>query len=486
MTLARRTRRASDPLTGLALALCVGSYVLQQSLIVPVLPTIQRQMDVDASTASWVFTAYLVSASVLTPLIGRLGDDLGLQRTLLACMILMAIGCLMAAFASSIGWLIAARAVQGAGGAAVPLSFALVRDSYPLDRVGSTIAWLASLTSVAFGIGIIAAGAVVSYAGYAAIYWLPVVLCGASALAVALFVPHSDETTRPILPIGAAIWLSVGLSGLLLVISEGQGWGWTSTQTAIAAAGCAVGFALWIRIEVRAETPLIDLSLLRRRGVWSTGLIAFSLGFGNLAAWAFMSQFVQVSSDTGYGLGIPEVRAGFLLLPMAITSFIAGSGSAHVQRAIGFRGSVAIGCATGAVAYGMLALVHSEPWQVAAWMGLAGLGSGLVFSTMTTVLILSVPPDQTGLASGLNYNLRSMSGALGATVLGALLGSQAAGSYPDELNFESGFWVLSTALLLGALAAGLLPTSRPGPSPATSNSKDRETIWTARSRSSRS
>ena len=144
MSPAVRGRRG---LTFAVLAVSVSSFALLQSLIVPVLATIEHELDTDQATVTWVLTAYLLSASIATPLLGRVGDVVGKTRMLVITLCALAVGSLMAALAPSIGWLIVARVVQGAGGGVLPLSFGIVRDEFG-ERMTGALSVLASLTAV--------------------------------------------------------------------------------------------------------------------------------------------------------------------------------------------------------------------------------------------------------------------------------------------------------------------------------------------------
>ena len=142
--------RGGTSVTFAVLALSVCSFVLLQSLTVPVLTTIQAELDTDQQTVTWVLTAYLLSASICTPLLGRVGDVVGKTRMLVLCLVLLSVGSLMAALAPSVGWMIAARVVQGAGGGVLPLSFGIIRDEFG-ERMNGALSVLASLTAVGFG-----------------------------------------------------------------------------------------------------------------------------------------------------------------------------------------------------------------------------------------------------------------------------------------------------------------------------------------------
>ena len=130
-------RRTDYRLTFLVLCVGVASFSLLQSMVNPVLPTIQAALDTDQATVTWVLTAYLVSASIFTPIIGRVGDKVGKERMLVVALAALAAGSLLAAVASSIGVLIAARVIQGVGGGVLPLTFGIIRDEFPRDKVAA-------------------------------------------------------------------------------------------------------------------------------------------------------------------------------------------------------------------------------------------------------------------------------------------------------------------------------------------------------------
>ena len=137
--------RPSHRLTFAVLTTSVASFALLQSLVIPVLGELQRAFHTSQATATWVLTAYLLSASICTPLLGRLGDARGKKLVLVAALGALATGSLVAALAPSIGWLIVARIIQGAGGGVVPLSFGIIRDEFPREQVNGGLSVVASL-----------------------------------------------------------------------------------------------------------------------------------------------------------------------------------------------------------------------------------------------------------------------------------------------------------------------------------------------------
>jgi len=231
-------------LTFAVLALAGSTFALLQSLVAPALPEIQRDLNTTPTAVAWVLTAYLLSASVLTPIIGRLGDMFGKEHTLVASLSILGLGTLVAALANSIEVLIAGRVIQGAGGAVFPLAFGIIRDEFPRDRVARGIAFLSALLGIGGGAGIILAGPIVDALSYHWLFWIPLVMVGIAVVATLLFVPESPiKTPGRINWLGAAL-LSGWLVCLLIAVSEGSNWGWTSGRTlGLFAAGAVLCWA---------------------------------------------------------------------------------------------------------------------------------------------------------------------------------------------------------------------------------------------------
>src|SRR2546421_1188895 len=147
-------------LTFAALALGGTAYALLQSLVAPALPTLQQDLHASATSVTWVLTAYLLSASVCTPIFGRLGDMYGKERMLVIVLTVLAVGCVISALATTVGLMIAGRVVQGAGGAVFPLAFGIIRDVFPPRLVATGIALISAILGIGAGAGIVLAGPV--------------------------------------------------------------------------------------------------------------------------------------------------------------------------------------------------------------------------------------------------------------------------------------------------------------------------------------
>ena len=174
--MARPVGQGSYRATFTVLMLGVSAYALLQSLVTPVLATIQHELHTTQSTVTWVLTAYLLSASIFTPILGRVGDMVGKERMLVVTLLALAAGSVMAGLAHSIAVLIIARAIQGIGGAVLPLSFGIIRDEFPTAKVASGVGIIAAMAAVGGGAGIVLAGPIVSHLNYHWLFWFPLII----------------------------------------------------------------------------------------------------------------------------------------------------------------------------------------------------------------------------------------------------------------------------------------------------------------------
>lgn len=450
----------TDRTTFAVLVVGVTAFSLVQSLIIPVMKGLAQQYDTDPATITWLLTAYLMSASVFTPILGRLGDAWGKDRVLVGCLVLLALGCAVCALAPDLEWLIAGRAVQGVGGGILPVSFGIIRDEFPSNRVPFGISVISSLLAFGIGCGTVVAGPLVESLGYAALFWLP---CVASAIAAAVafrFVPPSPERSREQIRLAPAVLLAAWLVMLVLAISEAPRWGWGSPAVVGLVAGAILLLVGWVRVEMASRVPLIDIRLMRRRGVWAANLVALLMGCGLYAFNSLVPQLAQSSpASAGFGLDVSVSESGLMMLPGCLLSFLAGLFAAPATRRFGARPLIALGALTGASGTALLAFLHGQKWNLYLGTSVNGLGIGLTFALLANVVVAAVPAAQTGVATGMNANLRTVGGAIGSGVLASVLaGSQGAGGVPTEAGFVRGLLIIALVLSASGAAALAIPS----------------------------
>jgi EmrB/QacA subfamily drug resistance transporter len=445
-------------LTLAVLAVAGLSFALLQTMVAPALPAIQREFGASTTTVSWVLTVYLLTASIFTPIFGRLGDMFGKERLLVIVLIVLGAGTLISALSSSLAVLIAGRAVQGAGGAIFPLAFGIIRDEFPPGRVGAGIGLISATFGIGGGAGLVLSGVIVDHLDYTWIFWLSLVVIAGATVATHLFVPESPVNTPARIDWGGAALMSAGLTAVLLAVSEGNGWGWGSAPVIALLAAGAVVLVAWGFYELRVPDPLVDMRVMRLRGVWTTNVTALMVGFGMFGSFLLVPQLVQLPEASGFGFGATVTQAGLYLLPSSVVMLVAGPGAGWLGARFGSRMPLLIGIALVTAAFVQLAVLHTEPWHVYLSSLLMGAGIGLAFASMATLIVDAVPQTQTGVATGMNTIMRSVGGALGAQIAASIVGAHiGAAGLPAESGFVAAFLVSAGALLLAFAAALLIP-----------------------------
>jgi EmrB/QacA subfamily drug resistance transporter len=448
-------------LTLAVLAVAALAFALLQTMVAPALPAIARELHASTSSVTWVLTIYLLSASVTTPILGRLGDMFGKERVLVAVLVVLGIGTVVAALSSSLGMLIAGRAIQGAGGAIFPLAFGIIRDEFPPRRVGAGIGLISATFGIGGGGGLVLAGVIVDHLSYEWIFWMALVLIVPAIVATHFFVPESPIKSPARIDWAGAAGLGIGLSCVLLAVSQGHDWGWGSGRVLGLLAGGAAVLALWARFELRAPQPMVDMRMMRLRGVWTTNLTALLTGFGMFGAFLLLPQLVQMPPAAGFGFGATVTEAGLFLLPSAAVMLVAGPLAGALASRFGGRVPLLLGVSIAAASFVVMAAAHGERWEIYLASALNGTGIGLSFAAMATLIVDAVPQGQTGVATGMNTIMRTIGGALGAQVAASVVSSHiGAGGLPQESGFVAAFIVSAGALGLAVVAGLLVPGRR--------------------------
>src|SRR3954464_6625265 len=338
--------RAANPRARTILAvLSLGgiAYALLQSLVVPALPEIQASPHTPESSIGWILTAFLLSASVATPIIGRLGDMYGKERLLMIVLLMLAFGTLISAIASSLWLMVLGRVIQGAGGGIFPLAFSIIRDEFPNERVPGAIGLVSSLLGIGGGAGVVFAGIVIDNLSYHWLFWFPLVAIVFTAFLTWRYIPESPVKTPAHVNYRAAALMTAGISGVLLAITETSTWGWGSPKTLTLLAFGMVLIAAWVREELRSREPLVDMRMMAIRGVWTTNAVAFLIGVGMYSSFILLPELVQEPASTGYGFGASVTAAGLFLLPATIAIVVVGQMAGLLERRIGSPGAPGLG-----------------------------------------------------------------------------------------------------------------------------------------------
>jgi MFS family permease len=423
-----KTERVSPNVTLAVLALGSLSYAVLSGAVIPALPTFQHDLHTSETGVTWILTAYLLAASVGTSILGRLGDMYGKERVLLWTLVILGVGTLLSAVANSLALVVVGRALQGAAGGIFPLAF-----------------------------GIVGGGIIVEHLSWHWLFWIPLVVIVVAAVFTWRFVPESPIRVPGKVNWRAAFLMSVGISAALLAVSETTTWGWGSPKTIGLLGGGLLVCGLWVAVEARSSSPLVDMKMMRVRGVWTTNTAAFLIGAGLYSAFILIPQFAQLSRSTGFGFGSSVVVAGLYLLPMSTTMMLMSLMAGPTAARYGSRAALIVGTAITAAAFIVLVLAHSHPIYLLLSSGLIGIGVGLAFAALGNLIVGAVPPHQTGVASGMNTVMRTLGGAIGAQIAATFIAGHTAHGLPTVTGFDESFVLATAFLLAGILAAVAVP-----------------------------
>jgi EmrB/QacA subfamily drug resistance transporter len=450
------TVRKLLPLAGAGLA-----YALAQTMVIPALPELQRELNADPADATWLLTAFLLTSSVATPLFGRLGDMHGKERWLLISLAIFGAGSVVAALGTSLEVLILGRAIQGAGGAIFPLAIGIIRDEFPREQVAAGIGTISATFGIGGGAGLVLAGILVDHFSTAWIFWVSVITTAIAAFAVWRWVPESPVRVRARIDWLGGVLLSGFLLALLLPISEGNVWGWSSPRVLGLFAASALLGVVWAWWELRTQDPLVDLRLMRSRPVWTTNVAALMIGFAMFGSFVLIPQLVQTPpAIAGYGFAATVTASGLFLLPSSAVMLFAGPLGGNLGTRYGSRLPLALGSLAAFLSYLWLAVAHDARIDIYFAGALLGLGIGLAFAAMANLIVEAVPVEVTGVASAINAIMRQIGGAVGAQIAAAIVSATyiAGGRYPAEKGFTGAFTMSAVASLAAFAVCFAIPS----------------------------
>ncbi len=328
--------------------------------------------------------------------------------------------------------------------------------------------------AVGGGLGLVLSGVIVDNLSWRWIFVVGAIAVGIAAVLVVFFVPESPVKTPSRLDVPGAILFSGGLLSLLLALTEGNNWGWGSGRIVALLVASAALLVAWGAFELRVPEPMVDMRMLARRPVLFsnlTGLIAGFAMFGSFVLIPIFAETPQGLPDSlarlvGYGFGASTTTAGLYLLPGALAGFVSGPLAGVLGRRYGSKWPMALGMAMASVGLAMFALWHDHPWQIVLGMIVLGSGIPFTFAAMAKVIVDSVRPSETGVATGMNTVMRTVGGVIGGQVGAAILTADTIRrtSIPAESAFVTAFSIGAVAAFVAVFVALLvtprLPQSR--------------------------
>ena len=464
----RRERASLSPRRPRPVALVIAAAslpmfmaTLDNLVMTNALPVLHREMGATIEQLQWFVNAYTLAFAGAILVAPALGDRFG-RRTVFALGIaLFGAGSLFAALSSDPGQLIAARAVQGLGAAAVmPLSLALLTGAVPAARRALAIGIWGGVSGLGVAVGPLIGGAIMEGWNWQAIFWinLPVAVI---AIPFALLVLNNDFGARVRIDVPGALLAAAGVLALVHAIVRGNddGWDTIGVISELALGGALViAFVLW---QLRATAPLVPLRLFRDRSFSVTNVVGFAFSFGTFGSVFILIQFLQVVQ------GATPLEAAVQTTPWTLAPMFVAPIAGIIAPRVGTRALLVAGLLLQGVALGWLAALLSADVPYAALVApfvLAGVGMGLVFAPSATALLATLGLVDHAKASGVNSTVRELGVALGTAVMTAIFVGAGGQLRPDHYvdAARPAVFTGGAVLLVATLVALLLPAGKGG------------------------
>lgn len=454
-----RTRRAVP--VGVALvaaSLPMFMATLDNLVMTTALPVLQVELSASLEQLQWMVNAYTLSFASLMIAAATLGDRLGRRRVFVAGIVVFALASIASALATDAGTLIAARAVQGAGAAAVmPLSLTLLAGSVPAARRAMAIGIWGAVSGLGVALGPVIGGAVVDGIAWQAIFWINVPVAVVAIPLVRWALPESHGRRQP-LDLPGLLLAGTGVLATVWAIIRGNDDGWGSARVV---GGLALGAALlaaFLLRESRTAHPLVPLRLFRVRSFSVANATALLFSVGVFGIVFLLSQYLQV------GLGYSPLEAGLRTLPWTAAPMLVAPVAGMLAPRIGVRPLLTAGLAlqaAGLAWQGLLVGGDIVYGDLVPGLVLAGVGMGLTFAPSATAVLADMGADDHGTASSVNATIRELGGALGVAVLVAVFQGADGTLTPDGYTAGLQPAMLAAAAIvgLGAVVALTMPRS---------------------------
>ena len=458
----------------------VATMVLYaETMLVPAIPNLIKNFNITYSTSSWILTTYLITGAVMTPIAGKLSDIYGKKKILLIIMIFYTTGVSIAGFSTNIDFMLIARGFQGVGLSMFPIAFSIVRAQFPREKIAIGQGIITSMYGGGAVIGLSIGGTIIQHYSWHATFFTIIPIAIVLLFLIRRFIPADKEEveqTRVLLQqeqkvqqqqrqqetepeegrsnsefikgktritksrksansnthidIKGAITLAVAITSLLLVLTyleTGSGGNninnsIDSSSTILAASFVVLGIislALFILIEKRSASPLLDFRLMLNKRILLANIIIVVVGYSMFTVFQTIPILVQNPQPVGFG-GDP-ISAAKLQLPFALIILVFGAASGLIITRLGSMKTIIIGTVVGAIGFSALEIFHSTEFLLSLNLGIVAIGISLSSVGAQNVIILSIPRQNSGMSLGFTTFLRILGSAIAPAVAGMVM-----------------------------------------------------------------
>jgi EmrB/QacA subfamily drug resistance transporter len=440
-------------------AVGVFMVTLDNLVVTTALPVIRKDLHASIESLEWTVNAYTLTFAVLLLTGAALGDRFGRRRMFAVGLGIFTFGSIAAALAPSAGALIAARALQGVGGAIVtPLTLTILSAGVPREKRGVFIGAWSGIAGLAVAFGPLVGGAVVQGISWQWIFWLNVPI---GVVLIPLVLTRLQETRGPAdrLDLGGLALASAGLLGIVWGLVRGHGQGWTSPEIVGSLTAGAIVLALFVLWELRVSAPMLPMRFFRNRAFALANVASLLMFFGMFGSIFLLSQFFQTVQ------GYSPLGSGLRILPWTIMPMFVAPVAGALSDKIGGARLMGIGLVLQSAGLVWIASVSTATVAYVQLIGpfvISGIGMAMFWAPVANVVLSAVRPEEEGQASGSQNAIRELGGVFGVAVLASVWSHY--GSYASGASFVHGMtpalWIGAALVLTGSIAAFAIPSRK--------------------------
>jgi MFS family permease len=446
-----------------------------ETMLLPAIPEIMQDFSISYGTAAWIFSAYLIVAAVMTPIAGKMSDLYGKKKILVGLLMLYTAGIAAGGFADNISFLLASRIIQGVGLAAVPAAFSLLRDTFPPAKLAIAVGVFGSMYSAGSVVGLLIGASIIQSLGWHFTFFSIVPFAAAVTIMIAKFVKENKEQSitvpvnaqegiskkkrmSPSIDVKGALALSATVIAFLMALTLVETGINSETLPQIGAAFVVsvISLAIFVMIERRIATPLVDLRLLKDKILLPSYIILMATGITMFIAYPAIVQLVR--SPIPLGVGGDAVDAANIQLPFMIMFLVFASVTPLIINRIGRLMPIIMGSVISLLGSLGLLIFHSTEFAVSTNLAIIASGLSMTATATWNIIVSSSPKTFIGISVGVGALLLFIGMAIGPALTGVYLESHETiegvpGSYP---SLESYNLVYLTSALLSAVSLGFV------------------------------
>ena len=473
-------RKAWMSLAILGSALLIAMY--GETMLLPAIPDIIEEFDISYNTASWILSAYLIAGAVATPLVGKLSDIYGRKKMVMIILIIYIIGITLGGISSNITFLIVARVIQGIGISMFPIAFGIIRDQFPIDKLAIGVGVFSSMFAAGSVVGLALGATIIENFGWRTTFfsivfvaiglWFiirryiddrqesvnlidsPEQLYTPTSVENKINVPNEETTndkTKKNIDMKGTITLAVTVVSLLMVLSYSQTNNIGSYEIAIFLCVGIASLVLFVIVEKKSKSPLINFQLMANKTILSANIILVI---------AFLSMFtifqtipVLVRSPQPFGFGESVISTANIQLPFMIVFLLFAPSSGFIVSKLGNIKPTIIGSIVSALGFSSLFLFHSNVILVSTNLAIIAGGLSLMQVGGFDIVLQSTPRKFSGISLGMTVLFNLVGGSVGPAVAGIYMQAnqvliKGVGSYPSPDSYNLIFLTIALASLI--------------------------------------